>query len=79
VATQKEPSHQGRKILLVQPLDLGGKEAGNTLLALDGVDAGVGDRVLIVQEGWSAAEVVERTMAPIDAAVVGVVDAVDFT
>jgi microcompartment protein CcmK/EutM len=79
VATQKEPSHHGRKILLIQPLDLGGEEAGKTLLALDGVDAGVGDRVLIVQEGWSAAATVGRTMAPIDAAVVGVIDAVDFT
>ena len=79
VATQKEPSHHARKILLVQPLDLGGEEVGDTLLALDGVDAGVGDRVLVVQEGWSAAATVERTMAPIDAAVVGVVDAVDLT
>ena len=79
MATQKEPSHHGRKILLVQPLDLGGEEAGDALLALDGVDAGVGDRVLIVQEGWSAAATVERTMASIDAAVVGVVDAVDLT
>ena len=78
VATQKTLSHEGQKILLVQPLDLDGAESGATLLALDGVDAGTGDRVLIVQEGWSAATTVDREQAPIDAAVVGVVDEVRF-
>ncbi len=74
VATQKDVTHEGQKILLIQPLDLNGNESGDTLLALDGVDAGPGDRVLVVQEGWSAASAVDRTRAPIDAAVVGVVD-----
>ncbi len=77
VATQKDVTHEGQKILLIQPLDLNGDESGDTLLALDGVDAGPGDRVLVVQEGWSAASAVDRTMAPIDAAVVGVVDQVE--
>ncbi len=76
VATQKDASHEGQKILLVQPLDIEGAESGPTLLALDGVDAGVGDRVLIVQEGWSASATVDREQSPIDAAVVGVVDEV---
>jgi len=79
VATQKDQTHQGCKILLVQPIDLEGDRAGEILLALDGADAGVGDRVLIVQEGWSAAATVERELAPIDAAVIGVVDSVDLT
>jgi ethanolamine utilization protein EutN len=78
VATQKDVSHEGQKILLVQPLDIEGAESGPTLLVLDGVDAGVGDRVLIVQEGWSAAATVDRERAPIDAAVVGVVDEVSL-
>ena len=77
VATQKDVTHEGQKILLIQPLDLNGDESGDTLLALDGVDAGPGDRVLVVQEGWSAASAVDRTAAPIDAAVVGVVDQVE--
>ena len=79
VSTIKEQTHHGCKILLVQPVDLEGAEAGETLLALDGADAGVGDRVLIVQEGWSAAATVERELAPIDAAIIGVVDSVDLT
>jgi len=60
----------------VQLLRIDGTEDGTRILALDGVDAGVGDRVLVVQEGWSAATTVDRDGAAIDAAVVGVVDEV---
>ncbi len=76
VATQKHPSHEGQKILVVQPLQLDGSAHGDPALALDAVDAGVGDRVLVVQEGWSAGASVERPQSPVDMAVVGVVDAV---
>jgi ethanolamine utilization protein EutN len=76
VASQKDSSHEGRKALLVQPLGIDGSENGARILALDGVGAGVGERVLVVQEGWSAATTVDREGAAIDAAVVGVVDEV---
>ncbi len=76
VATQKAPSHEGQKILVVQPLNLDGTDRGEAVLALDAVDAGVGDRVLVVTEGWSAMTAVEREHAPIDMAVIGVVDSV---
>jgi len=76
VATQKAPSHEGRKILMVQPLNLDGTDRGDVVLALDAVDAGVGDRVLVVTEGWSAMTAVGRPQSPIDMAVVGVVDTV---
>ncbi len=79
VATQKAPSHEGRKILVVQPLNLDGSERGEILLALDAVDSGVGDRVLVVTEGWSAMTAVERPQSPIDMAVVGVVDSVTLS
>ena len=79
VATQKAPSHEGQKILIIQPLNLDGTERGEELLALDAVDAGVGDRVLVVTEGWSAMTAVERPNSPIDMAVVGVVDLVELT
>lgn len=78
VATQKEPSHEGKKILLVQPLTLHEEAMGDPFLALDAVDAGVGDRVLAVQEGFSAMTAVGHTDAPIDAAVIGVVDRVEL-
>jgi ethanolamine utilization protein EutN len=79
VATQKAPSHEGCKILVVQPLNLDGSDRGDELLALDAVDAGVGDRVLVVTEGWGAMTAVGRQNAPIDMAVVGVIDSVDLT
>ncbi len=78
VATHKHYKLEGRKLLLVQPLDLEGEPRGVAVLAVDGVDAGEGDRVLVVQEGKSASMVSERAESPLDAAVVAVVDAVDL-
>jgi len=78
VATQKSPSHEGRKILVVQPLNLDGSDRGEAVLALDAVDAGIGDRVLVVHEGFSAMTAVERPNSPIDMAVIGIIDTVDL-
>ncbi len=77
VATKKHPSHEDRKILLVQPLDLNGKPWGNSRVALDAVGAGAGDRVLIATEGYSAMTSVGRTFSPIDCSVIGVVDHIE--
>ena len=74
VATAKHYKLEGRKILMVQPLDLDGGYRGEPLAAVDGVDAGEGDRVLVVQEGRSASIVSGRDESPLDAAVVAVVD-----
>jgi microcompartment protein CcmK/EutM len=76
VATRKQESHEGKKILLIQPLDLNGEPMGDVVVALDAADAGIGDRVLAVQEGFSAMTAVGHTESPIDAAVVGVIDIV---
>ncbi|MCX6618802.1 MAG: EutN/CcmL family microcompartment protein, partial [Acidobacteria bacterium] len=54
VATQKHASHEGCKILLVQPLNLDGSDRGDALVAMDAVDAGVGDQVLLATEGFAA-------------------------
>jgi ethanolamine utilization protein EutN len=78
VATQKHVSHEGRKALLVQPLNLDGSNRGAAVVALDAVDAGVGDRVLLVTEGFSAMTSVGRPMSPIDMAVAGVIDRIDL-
>ncbi len=78
VATQKTPSHVGRKILLVQPLNLDGSDRGEAVLALDSVDAGAGDRVLLTTEGFCAMTAVGRPNSPIDMAVIGVIDSVDL-
>jgi bacterial microcompartment shell vertex protein len=76
VATEKHYKLEGRKLLLVQPLSLEGRPRGETLLAIDSVDAGEGDHVLVVQEGRSASMVSGRVESPLDAAVVAIVDEV---
>jgi ethanolamine utilization protein EutN len=76
VATHKHPSHVGRKALIVQPLNLDGSNRGDAVIALDSADAGVGDRVLLVIEGFSAMTSVGRPNSPIDAAILGVIDEV---
>jgi len=78
VATQKDSSHNARKILLVQPLNLDGSDCGEAVLALDAVDAGIGERVLLSTEGFSAMTAVGRPNSPIDAAVIGVIDEVSL-
>lgn len=77
VATVKRPQFEGAKLLLVQPETPEGTPLGATLLAVDGVGAGVSERVLVVVEGRAAGEIVGRKLAPVDAAIVGIVDQVD--
>jgi len=78
VATQKHPSHEGRKLLLVQPLNLDGSNRGVAVVALDAVDAGIGDRVLVATEGFSAMTAVGRPQSPIDMAVIGFIDQIEL-
>lgn len=78
VATQKNAKLEGTKLLLVQPVDLEGAPRGAAVLAIDSVDAGVGDRVLLIQDGRAAQLVLGRGVAAVDAAVVGVVDSVEI-
>ena len=79
VATQKNPRYQNARVMLCQQITPEGEEMPTTILALDSVDAGVGDTVLIVQEGWGASTAATgEPGAAIDSAIVGVVDYVDL-
>jgi ethanolamine utilization protein EutN len=79
VATEKHPHYKGKKVLVVQPVGPDGKAKGKSFLAVDGVQAGVGDRVLVVDEGGSARLVVaDESAMTIRAAVCGIVDRVDI-
>jgi microcompartment protein CcmK/EutM len=77
VSTQKHRKFEGAKLLLVQPVTLDDIPRGNALLAVDSVGAGVHERVLIVLEGRAAGEALGQKAAPVDAAVVGIVDHLD--
>ncbi len=74
VSTQKNENLKGYKLLIVQPIDLDGKPIGRDMLAIDQVDAGVGDTVLVIQEGASAQQVLKRKDVPVHTVVVAVVD-----
>ena len=76
VSTVKLKALSGHKILMVQPVDPQGQDSGGVTLALDSVQAGVGDTVLIIDEGNSARMIVGDSMAPIRTMVVGIVDQV---
>ncbi|MBO0720047.1 MAG: EutN/CcmL family microcompartment protein [Blastocatellia bacterium] len=78
VATQKNVRYEYARIMLVQPINTDGKAQGASILALDSVDAGEGDIVIVVQEGWSAStSATGEPGAAIDSAIVGVVDFIE--
>lgn len=78
VATRKDPRLVSNKLMLVRPVDPKGKADGGYLVAVDTVDAGVGETVLIVS-GSSARMASGMKDCPIDAAIVGIIDTVDVT
>ena len=78
VATRKDERLVSSKFLVVRPVDPAGKPEGNHLIAVDTVDAGVGETVLVVS-GSSARMASGLKDKPVDAAIVGVVDQVAVT
>jgi ethanolamine utilization protein EutN len=77
VSTQKHRKFEGAKLLLVQPLNIDDTPRGAALLAVDGVGAGVDEKVLVVLEGRAAGEALGKKGAPVDAAIIGIIDHVD--
>ena len=78
VSTQKHRKFDGAKLMLVQPLNVDDTPRGHALLAVDGVGAGVDEKVLVVLEGRAAGEALGKKGAPVDAAIVGIVDTVSI-
>jgi len=76
VATQKHRTFEGAKLLLVQPVNVDDTPRGAAMLAIDGVGAGISEKVLVVMEGRAAGETLGRKAAPVDAAIVGIIDTV---
>jgi ethanolamine utilization protein EutN len=77
VATVKRPQFDGAKLLILQPEAPDGTAAGTSVLAIDSVGAGRGELVIAVLEGRAAGEALGRRLAPVDAAIVGLVDRLD--
>jgi ethanolamine utilization protein EutN len=79
VASQKNQRYEGGRIMLCRMITPEGEDTDTTLLALDAVDSGEGDIVLVAREGFSASTAATgRPGAAIDSAIVGVVDYVDL-
>jgi microcompartment protein CcmK/EutM len=77
VSTINHPFYDGKKMLIVEKEDFSGK-AGGYLIAIDGgVGVGVGERVLVIDEGNSARQVVKNKDAPLRSIIIGIVDRVD--
>ena len=79
VSTISASIFDGRRLLLCDIVTPSGEPTGDYTIAADAVDAGVGDTVLILDEGSSARQIVGESVAPIRAMVVGIVDEVDVT
>lgn len=78
VSTQKNSYLVGQKLLLVHPIDLDDNYIGkNDVVAIDVVDAGIGDTVLLVQEGKAVQQILGHKNAPVHSIVVAVVDSID--
>jgi len=78
VSTQKVQQYYQLKLMLVQPVDLDSRFIGDPFVAIDSVDSGPGDQVLVCTEGGSANIVLGTDKAPIASVIVGVIDSIDL-
>lgn len=76
ISTIKNEKLTGRKLLVVRETDETGKEIGQPLVAVDVVDAGVGDLVLIAQ-GSAARQTVQTDRSPVDTVIMAVIDSME--
>lgn len=76
VSTVQHPALDGRRLLLVERIDLAGRALGGSVIAVDSVEAGVGQTVLVVDEGNSARQILADPKAPVRTVIVGIVDEV---
>lgn len=74
VSTIKHPSYAGRKLLLVRPLHLPNDKPEEDFIAVDAAQAGIGDTVLVCQEGNSTRQVLGAPNAPIRSSIIGIID-----
>ena len=77
-ATVKHPAYAGKTLFVVQPIDERGADTGASFVAVDTVQAGVGDRVIVLTEGNGVRQILKQgDNVPIRSVIVGIVDAVE--
>ncbi|MFH1812264.1 MAG: EutN/CcmL family microcompartment protein [Pseudomonadota bacterium] len=77
--TAKHPSYIGQKLMVVQALQTDGGPAGSSFLAVDRVQAGAGDLVLVMSEGNGVRQLFSRDQLPIRSIIIGIVDEVSLS
>ena len=77
VSTAKQPVYEGQKLMVVLPINEAGAAQGSSFLAVDRVQAGEGDLVLVNQEGNGARQLFLIDKLPIRSVILGIVDAVE--
>ncbi len=77
VATAHHPAYDGHKLMVYQPIDERGEPLGTSALAIDWVQAGPGDTVLVMREGNGVRQILAAGTPPIRSLIVAIVDAVD--
>lgn len=76
-ATVKHPAFAGHPLFVVQPIDEHGKDVGTSFVALDRVQSGIGDVVLVLTEGTGARQILQQgDIVPVRSVIVGHVDQV---
>lgn len=79
ISTQKNKYLLGHKLLLTQPVDFKGNYLGNKdIIALDIIDAGIGDTVIVCQEGDAIQQILGHNKAPVNTMIIGVVDNIEI-
>ena len=78
VASAHHPAYDGRKLMVVQPEDPHGRPFGKSYLAVDTVQAGPGDRVLVLTEGNGVRQILGKEVGPVRSVIVGIVDDVSL-
>ena len=77
-STINHPFYDNKRLLIVERIKMDGSLSGKYLIAVDSVDAGAGETVLIVDEGNSARQIVNDKMVPLRSIIVGIVDHIDY-
>lgn len=79
VSTIKHPDFYGRKLLIVEAMHLLGERSEDSFIAIDTATAGIGDTVLVCQEGNSTRQVMGIPNAPVRSSIVGIIDEIDLS
>lgn len=79
VSTINHPFYDGKKILVVEKTDTDGKATGSYIVAVDSVDAGIGQDVLVLDEGNGSRQVWRDTYGPVRSTIVGIIDSMETT